>query len=230
MDSRNLGNVDWEAGHVSWLDKKKEFAAPEQQCVGSAAEIRLKLVVVGQGACGKTCTLIVFSKGTFPEVYVPTVFENYVADVEVDGRHVELGLWDTAGQEDYDRIRPLSYNNDTNVVVISFAIDSPDSLDDVLEKWIAEVLHFCKGIPIVLVGMKEDLRRDPKTIEELRKTSQAPTTYSQGLHVAKQIGAAAYVECSAKTNGGIRATFETAVRLALRARDGAGRGKACLLM
>lgn len=61
------------------------------------------------------------------------MFENYVADVEVDGRHVELALWDTAGQEDYDRLRPLSYP-DSHVVLICFAIDSPDSLDNVSEK------------------------------------------------------------------------------------------------
>jgi Ras family protein A len=101
------------------------------------SEIRRKLVIVGDGACGKTCLLIVFSKGTFPEVYVPTVFENYVADVEVDGKHVELALWDTAGQEDYDRLRPLSYP-DSHVILICFAIDSPDSLDNVQEK----VMHF----------------------------------------------------------------------------------------
>jgi Ras family protein A len=71
------------------------------------------------------------------QVYVPTVFENYVADVEVDGKHVELALWDTAGQEDYDRLRPLSYP-DSHVILICFAVDSPDSLDNVQEK----VSHF----------------------------------------------------------------------------------------
>ncbi len=77
-----------------------------------------------------------FSDGSdisVPQVYVPTVFENYVADVEVDGKHVELALWDTAGQEDYDRLRPLSYP-DSHVILICFAVDSPDSLDNVQEK------------------------------------------------------------------------------------------------
>ena len=53
---------------------------------------RKKLVIVGDGTCGKTCLLIVFSKDEFPEVYVPTVFENYVADIEVDQRQVSLHL------------------------------------------------------------------------------------------------------------------------------------------
>lgn len=56
------------------------------------AAIRKKLVIVGDGACGKTCLLIVFSKDQFPEVYVPTVFENYVADIEVDGKQVSWWL------------------------------------------------------------------------------------------------------------------------------------------
>lgn len=56
------------------------------------AAIRKKLVIVGDGACGKTCLLIVFSKDQFPEVYVPTVFENYVADIEVDGKQVRVIL------------------------------------------------------------------------------------------------------------------------------------------
>ncbi|PNI27351.1 T0153641 isoform 3, partial [Pan troglodytes] len=106
------------------------------------AAIRKKLVIVGDGACGKTCLLIVFSKDQFPEVYVPTVFENYIADIEVDGKQVELALWDTAGQEDYDRLRPLSYP-DTDVILMCFSIDSPDSLENIPEKWTPEVKHFC---------------------------------------------------------------------------------------
>ena len=176
--------------------------------------IRRKLVIVGDGACGKTCLLIVYSKGQFPEVYVPTVFENYVADVEVDGRHVELALWDTAGQEDYDRLRPLSYP-DSNVVLICFAIDLPDSLENVEEKWIAEVLHFCQGVPIILVGCKVDLRNDPQTIEALRQEGLQPVTTAEGQAVAEQIGATGYYECSAKTGFGVREVFEAATRASL---------------
>ncbi|KAK2749641.1 GTP-binding protein Rho1 [Myotisia sp. PD_48] len=192
------------------------------------AEIRRKLVIVGDGACGKTCLLIVFSKGTFPEVYVPTVFENYVADVEVDGKHVELALWDTAGQEDYDRLRPLSYP-DSHVILICFAIDSPDSLDNVQEKWISEVLHFCSGHPIILVGCKKDLRHDPRTIEELHKTSQKPVTPEQGEEIRKKIGAYKYLECSARTSEGVREVFESATRAALLSKDKKSRSKCRLL-
>lgn len=53
---------------------------------------------------------------------------------------MELALWDTAGQEDYDRLRPLSYP-DSHVILICFAVDSPDSLDNVQEKVRDNFLH-----------------------------------------------------------------------------------------
>ncbi|KAG9088438.1 GTP-binding protein Rho1, partial [Ceratobasidium sp. 370] len=177
-------------------------------------QILRKLVVAGDAACGKTCLFIVFAKGTFPTVYIPTVFENYVADVEVDGKYVELGLWDTAGHEDYDRLRPLSYP-DTHVVLIVFAIDSPESLNNVEKQWSSEVKRFCRDCPIILVGCKKDLRRDPKTIDELRKVNQRPVTTSEGMEVASKIGARHYLECSAKTGEGVGVVFTYATRLAL---------------
>ncbi|KAJ3230460.1 GTP-binding protein Rho1 [Chytriomyces hyalinus] len=200
-------------------------------------DVRRKLVIVGDGACGKTCLLIVYSKKQFPEVYVPTVFENYIADINIDGRRVELALWDTAGQEDYDRLRPLSYP-DSHVILICFAVDSPDSLDNVQEKWISEVLHFCAGLPIILVACKKDLRNDPRVIEDLRKTGQSPVQPQQGQAVAEKIGAYRYLECSARTGEGVAEVFEHATRAALTNRGGGAssggakkaKAKGCMLV
>ncbi|KAJ3260366.1 GTP-binding protein Rho1 [Chytriomyces hyalinus] len=200
-------------------------------------DVRRKLVIVGDGACGKTCLLIVYSKKQFPEVYVPTVFENYIADINIDGRRVELALWDTAGQEDYDRLRPLSYP-DSHVILICFAVDSPDSLDNVQEKWISEVLHFCAGLPIILVACKKDLRNDPRVIDDLRKTGQSPVQPQQGQAVAEKIGAYRYLECSARTGEGVAEVFDHATRAALTNRGGGAssggakkpKAKGCMLV
>ncbi len=67
------------------------------------------------------------------KLQVPTVFENYVTDCRVDGKSVQLALWDTAGQEDYERLRPLAYSR-AHVILIGFSVDSPDSLDNVKHK------------------------------------------------------------------------------------------------
>jgi len=191
------------------------------------AAIRKKLVIVGDGACGKTCLLIVFSKDQFPEVYVPTVFENYVADIEVDGKQVELALWDTAGQEDYDRLRPLSYP-DTDVILMCFSIDSPDSLENIPEKWTPEVKHFCPNVPIILVGNKKDLRNDEQTRWELQKQKQEPVRKDDGDEMSQKINAFAYLECSAKSKEGVREVFETATRAALASKKKKKKGCALL--
>uniref|UniRef100_A0A8C0KV94 Ras homolog family member F, filopodia associated n=1 Tax=Canis lupus dingo TaxID=286419 RepID=A0A8C0KV94_CANLU len=93
----------------------------------------LKIVIVGDGGCGKTSLLMVYSQGSFPEDYAPSVFEKYTASVTVGSKEVTLNLYDTAGQEDYDRLRPLSYQN-THLVLICYDVMNPTSYDNVLIK------------------------------------------------------------------------------------------------
>ncbi|KAE9993713.1 hypothetical protein EG327_003723 [Venturia inaequalis] len=169
---------------------------------------RLKVVPVGDGATGKTCFLIFFFDDF--QVYVPTVFENYVLDVSRGRCKYEIALWDTAGQEDYDRLRPLSYP-DTDVVLICFAIDNPDSLVNVQEKWILEIRRFLPKTPVILVGLKSDLRNDVSTIGELLKTGQKPVTTVQGESTRRQIGAVQYLECSARTSEGCKDVVEAVI-------------------
>eukprot|EP00005_Dracoamoeba_jomungandri_P014377 CAMPEP_0174268920 /NCGR_PEP_ID=MMETSP0439-20130205/39184_1 /TAXON_ID=0 /ORGANISM="Stereomyxa ramosa, Strain Chinc5" /LENGTH=196 /DNA_ID=CAMNT_0015357401 /DNA_START=43 /DNA_END=633 /DNA_ORIENTATION=+ len=174
----------------------------------------IKAVVVGDGATGKTCMLISYTTSSFPGEYIPTVFDNYSANVMVDGKTMNLGLWDTAGQDDYDRLRPLSYPQ-TDVFLMCYSISSPTSLQNVKQKWAPEVKHHCPEVPTVLVGLKKDLRTDADAQWELSQRGQKLVTLEQGAQVAKEVGAAAHYECSALTQEGLKDVFDNAIRFAI---------------
>ncbi|KAM4847033.1 rho-related GTP-binding protein RhoD isoform 2-T2 [Thomomys bottae] len=138
------------------------------QAPGGEDAPSVKVVVVGDGGCGKTSLLLVFTQGNFPESYSPTIFEKYIVNLQMKGKPVCLEIWDTAGQDDYDRLRPLFYSN-ANVLLLCFDVTSPNSFENVFNRWYPEVTHFCKDVPIIVVGCKTDLRKDKALVNKLRK-------------------------------------------------------------
>ncbi|KAG9339746.1 hypothetical protein JZ751_023414 [Albula glossodonta] len=104
----------------------------------------------------------------------------------------------SCGQEDYDRLRPLSYPQ-TDVFLVCFSVVSPSSFENVKEKWVPEITHHCPKTPFLLVGTQIDLRDDPSTIEKLAKNKQKPITPETAEKLARDLKAVKYVECSALT-------------------------------
>jgi len=175
----------------------------------------IKCVVVGDGAVGKTCLLISYSTNQFPSSYTPTVFDNYTANVMVDGKPINLNLWDTAGQEDYDGLRPLSYPQ-TDVFLVCFSIISQHSFENVKSKWWPEVTHHAPNVPIILVGTKSDLRDDEAMNKQLAAKGLRMVTADEAEARRKEIGAVRYMECSALTQEGLKAVFDEAIRASMQ--------------
>ncbi|ODV98233.1 hypothetical protein PACTADRAFT_48032 [Pachysolen tannophilus NRRL Y-2460] len=184
----------------------------------------IKCVVVGDGAVGKTCLLISYTTNSFPHDYIPTVFDNYSANVMVDNQPIKLGLWDTAGQEEYDRLRPLSYPQ-TEIFIVCFSVVEPTSFQNIKNKWIPEIRHHStKDILILLVGTKIDLRDDPHTLDNLQEMGQAPISEAQGKKLAKELDCIEYLECSAATRQGVENVFDYAIKAVLNPPNSSGNG------
>lgn len=184
-----------------------------------------KVVVVGDGACGKTCLLEMFKHNKFPKEYVPTVVDNFIKVVKYDAnKAVSLALWDTAGQEDYDTIRPLSYQ-ETDLVILCYTIENKKNLDNISTKWLMEIKNYCPDAPYFLVGLKCDIRYDNDRSEEAKALFVTP---SEGQQLADKIHAKAFVECSARTGENVDLVFIEAARFIDGVKEAQKQRESCL--
>lgn len=186
-----------------------------QNCQDKSADYtKVKCVLIGDGAVGKTSLVISYTTNGFPTEYMPTAYDNYTVLVTVNKQPVQLQLCDTAGQDDFDLLRPLCYPN-TDIFILCFSIVSPASFHNVSQKWMPEIRASGLDTPVVLVGTQSDLRTDVKVLIELSEYGERPVSEAEGKATARCIGAESYIECSALTQHNLKEVFDVAVRAVL---------------
>ncbi|KAJ6495277.1 small GTPase Cdc42 [Mycena sanguinolenta] len=179
----------------------------------------------------QTSALISYTTKKFPSEYIPLVFDNYALSLKFQEQMYTLGLFDTGGGEDYDRLRPLSYPQ-TDVFLICFRVTKPESLDTIRTKWVPEIRHHCPDVPFLVVATQIDLRNDAEWAEALARQNQRLVSAEEGERLAYELGAAKYVECSALTREGLDNVFEEALTTTLKwpVDEPEGRRKKCVVL
>jgi Ras-related C3 botulinum toxin substrate 1 len=102
--------------------------------------------------------------------------------------------------------------------LLCFSVENPASYENVKQKWCPEVNHHCEGTPMILVGTKVDLREEPSIVKKLSERGMKPKSYLDGEELRKQVKAVKYVECSAKTQEGVKQVFDDCIRVVLFSR------------
>jgi len=172
----------------------------------------IKIVVVGDGTVGKTCLLSVFATDEFSFEHIPTIFENKTKEFTYNKKKYILDLWDTAGQENFDRLRPLSYT-DVDCFLVCFSLADSDSLDNIKWKWWPELQQHKNGNEkYILVGTKMDMLEQPIdnkiTPEQIKNVlAQDPTS-----DIATQL-LPNYVQTSSLQRKNVQDPFKLAIEL-----------------
>lgn len=207
------------------LDYRVRFAPPvpphkpRQGSRGADPQERfLKCVLLGDGAVGKTSLVVSYTTNGYPTKYVPTAFDDFSAVVQVDGTPIRLQLCDTAGQDEFDKLRHFCYHKSA-VFLLCFSVVSPSSYQNVVEKWMPEIRAHCPAAPVLLVGTQCDLRGDVKVLIELAACREKPVSAADARGLAEKIGAVAYVECSSLTQKNLKDVFDLAIVCGLRQVD-----------
>ncbi|CAL6006686.1 Rac/Rho-like_protein [Hexamita inflata] len=161
----------------------------------------MKSVIIGDAGVGKTSFLKAIHQNILPTDYIPTILDYYGKDITINNSATKLSIWDTAGREEFGRLRPLSYPQ-TYVFILCYSISNSYSFKNIVKKWIPEIKHYMPGVPFILVGTKSD--------------SEQQVTFKEAERVAKKHRAFSHIVCSALNNFNVKLVVYTAVKAALQ--------------
>ncbi|CAM9922934.1 unnamed protein product [Bubo scandiacus] len=129
---------------------------------------------------------------------------------------MKLILFNVAGKNEvsYQNLRTVFYT-DTDVILMCFSMDRPDSPQNILDFWVPEIKVFCPTVPIILVATKVELRDHESIKKQLTTPGNKPINTAEGKALGASIGAYAYLECSAKTKEGVDTALAIITQCAL---------------
>lgn len=180
---------------------------------------KIKCVFLGDGAVGKTSLIVSYTTNGYPTEYVPTAIDSYDAIVTVDHQPVKLEICDTAGQDDFNSLRPLAYPN-TDVFLLCFSVASPSSFLNIRQKWVPELKKsHPKGRmpPVILIGTMGDLRGQGQATVDLARQAESLVSETEARKLAAQVGFVRYIESSALTQHNLKEVFDEAILVGLQA-------------
>lgn len=167
---------------------------------------------------GKTSLLKSYATKEFSKEYTTTVFDNYSVDVMVNGEVCNVGIIDTPSHQNYDKLRPMSYNQ-TDIILVCYSVVKQNSFRSITEKWVPEINFFASKTPFMIVGTQIDLRKDLEVKIKPDKNGKKENKWlsqKQGKKLSKELAkygnCIGYVECSALTQQGLKTVFDEAIR------------------
>ncbi|KAM6965169.1 rho-related GTP-binding protein RhoV [Aplochiton taeniatus] len=172
-------------------------------------------MLVGDGAVGKTSMIVSYTTNGYPMEYKQTGFDVFSGQVQIEGAPVKVQLLDTAGQEEFDEFRSLSYVH-IDVFILCFSVVNPSSFHNVTKKWIPEIRAHNTSSPIILVGTQSDLLLDVNVLINLDRSKVKPVLSSRARSMADKIRATDYVECSSLTQKNLKEAFDAAILAAIK--------------
>ncbi|XP_037874799.1 uncharacterized protein LOC101746732 [Bombyx mori] len=183
------------------------FQIRDKRKVKGGKKQKIKCVLVGDGAVGKSSLIAAYAQDTFREEYQPTAYDTFNVVVDVDDRPVCVEICDTAGQDSMSELRELCYPG-TDVLMLCFSLVRPETFRSVAERWTKAVANV--NAPLILVGTQSDLVQDSRVVQTLRNRGEHVVTEAEAKVLAARINAV-YIETSSKTRRQLKDAFDAAI-------------------